>query len=537
LLKGRANYLCRHRLDIAQGSADLAVHELAQLRYLEEWARDTERGDIATAAELPDDARIWPYVTSTVDNCLGQSCDFFDDCFVVKARREAASADVVVVNHHLLFADMALREDGFAEILPSADAIVVDEAHQIADVASTFFGSSLSSHQLRDLCRDSIKVAHNEAPDQPGLAVSAEDLDRATNLLVTHLHRHGPRGDWMQLATAASTEKIFEALANALHGLRDALEIASERGPNAENCYNRALRFTARLELYLGAHEDVDFQWIRWFETTNRGASLHATPVSVAEPFRSMIGSYASAWVFTSATLSVGGDFSHFKRELGIQDATEACWESPFDYAEQGYLYLPHLAMEPRDPAYVEAIAALAVPLVRAARGRTFILFTSFSALDRCADLLRSTLSFPLLVQGEAPRAELLKQFELSGNSVLLGTATFWQGIDVRGPGLSCVIIDKLPFAPPDDPVTRARIAALKANGDNPFFDYQVPEAVLALKQGAGRLIRDATDRGVLVLCDPRIETKGYGKFFLSSMPTLRRTSDLAEVVTFLEQL
>jgi len=537
LLKGRANYLCRHRLDIARGSPELAMHEQAQLTYLDEWARGSERGDIAGAVDLPDDARIWPYVTSTVDNCLGQACDFFDDCFVVKARREAAAADVVVVNHHLLFADMALREEGFAEILPSAHAIIVDEAHQIPDVASKFFGASLSTYQLRDLCRDSVKAAAGEAPDQPGLAEAVASLESAVDGLVTGLRRHGTRGDWAHIAGSPAIAALFEAVWSAICGLRDALEIASDRGPNAENCYSRALRFCARLELYLSAHEDVDFQWIRWFETTNRGATLHATPVSVAEPFQSMIGSYAAAWIFTSATLSVGGDFSHFKRELGIKDPTEACWDSPFDYAAQGFLYLPGLDPEPRDPAYVDAVANLAEPLLNAARGRTFMLFTSFNALDRCADLLRARVSYPLLVQGDAPRAELLRQFEMLGDGVLLGTATFWQGIDVRGPGLSCVIIDKLPFAPPDDPVTRARIAAMKANGDNPFMEYQVPEAVLALKQGAGRLIRDATDRGVLVLCDPRLETKSYGKSFLDSMPPMRRTHSLDEVVTFLEQL
>ena len=250
-----------------------------------------------------------------------------------------------------------------------------------------------------------------------------------------------------------------------------------------------------------------------------------------------MTGAYATAWIFTSATLSVNGDFSHFKRELGISDPVEACWDSPFDYAEQGYLLLPRLALEPRDPAYVEAVVDIAAPIVRAARGRTFMLFTSFTALTRAAELLAERVDLPLLIQGQAPRAELLRQFESRGNAVLLGTATFWQGIDVRGPGLSCVIIDKLPFAPPDDPVTRARISALKAEGGNPFYDFQVPEAVIALKQGAGRLIRDASDRGVLVLCDPRIETKGYGKAFLRSMPGLRRTHELDDVVNFLASL
>ena len=362
-------------------------------------------------------------------------------------------------------------------------------------------------------------------------------LERVVATLAKSLQRCGQRGDWSQLERAGNVTEDFKDVVNLLSALRDQLEIASERGANSENCYNRALRFGARLNLFLGAEDDSDFQWIRWFETTSRGATLHATPVTIAEPFQAATQSYSATWIFTSATLSVAGDFSHFRRELGIDNPTEGYWDSPFNYAEQAFMYLPRLEVEPRDPAYLDAIVELTLPVIDACRGRTFMLFTSYRALDACVELLHGKTQYPLLVQGEAPRAELLKRFDELGNGVLLGTATFWQGIDVRGPGLSCVIIDKLPFSPPDDPVTRARISALKAAGGNPFFEYQVPEAVIALKQGTGRLIRDRNDYGVLMLCDPRIETKSYGKPFLESLPAMTRTNNLDQVVEFLENL
>ena len=539
LLKGRANYLCRHRLEAARGTPDFGLLEQTHLSYLDEWARYTTHGDIATAAELPDDARIWPSVTSTVDNCLGQSCDFFDDCFVVKARREAASADVVVVNHHLLFADMALREEGFAELLPTAEAIVLDEAHQIPDVASKFFGSSLSSYQLRDLCRDTLAAREQEAADMVSLREHCGTLEAVVATLVAALGRCGQSGDWGDLDAAGTVSREFDAVVAALHALRDELEVASERGQNLENCYDRAVRFGVRLQMFIDGEgaSQTDHQWVRWFETSARGAALQATPVSIAEPFQAITGSYSAAWIFTSATLSVNGDFTHFRRELGIEDCLEGCWDSPFDYEEQALLYLPRIQCEPRTPAYLEAVIELAVLLIEAARGRTFLLFTSYRALEACAGMLRPRIEYPLLVQGHAPRAELLKQFEELGDGVLLGTATFWQGIDVRGSALSCVIIDKLPFAPPDAPVTRARIAALETAGVNPFFAYQIPEAVIALKQGAGRLIRDHNDRGVLVLCDPRLETRAYGRLFLDSLPAMKRTNEADEAIAFLERL
>ena len=402
LLKGRANYVCLYRLDLAAGAPELDTEQEAELNYVVEWSRQTTTGDIGHATALGDDARIWPHVTSTVDNCLGHVCDYFEDCFVVKARREAVKADIVVVNHHLLFADMALREEGFAELLPSAEAIVMDEAHHIPDVASTFFAASISTNQLRELCRDTLAAVTREAPDMPAVRELAEQLYVATDAMMRQLQRCGARGDWPPTIASDDLNAGLLTVDSRLTALRDGLELASDRGTGVENCYNRALRFSGRVKLFLDEDCETDEHWIRWFDTSTRGATLRATPMSVAEPFQQLMAGSAASWVFTSATLSVNGDFSHFKRALGIATAHEACWPSPFNYSGQGYLLLPRIAVEPRDPAYLDRVVDTAVEMIEAARGRTFILFTSYQALSYCARQLTDRLDYPLLVQGQA---------------------------------------------------------------------------------------------------------------------------------------
>ncbi len=532
LLKGRANYLCLERLARAHGDPHFGRRELGDLARVTAWARATDSGDIGDVGDVAEDSAVWPFVTSTTDNCLGQACAQFDDCFVVRARRAAAAADVVVVNHHLLFADLALREEGFGEILPTAELVIVDEAHQIPDLAAEAFGEAVSTRQLRDLARDTAKALENEAPDTPDLRDAARVLEQAAQLVVAEFGREPGRQDAARIAARPPLAAALERTRAALIALHAALELAAERGVELAACERRAGELTRRLHDYQAQAAD---DWVRWYDASPRGVVLHATPLAVSDLYQTRVSRHPAAWVYCSATLAVGGELTHFNRELALEPTREAVLDSPFDFARQALLYLPRIAADPGSGAYLDAVIDCARDVIAASRGRAFLLFTSYRALDYCALRLRDTLAFPVLKQGDAPRAALLAEFKRLGNAVLLGTATFWEGVDVRGDALSCVLIDKLPFAPPDDPVTRARARRLEAAGGNPFMEHQVPEAVIMLKQGAGRLIRDRSDRGVLVLCDPRLKSRAYGRIFLQSLPPMPQTRELADVARFFD--
>ena len=530
LLKGRANYLCLYRMDRAAGDPLLGVREQQELARVAAWSRETVLGDIAEISEVPEDSALWPHVTSTVENCLGQRCPMIDDCHVKEARRRAVAADVVVVNHHLLFADMALRDAGFGEILPTAQCVVIDEAHQLPDLAANAFGQTLSARQLRELARDSERAARDEAADMPDLRDAARLLEQGVGQAVEALAQFSGKQSESLLTAHPVLRELLETLAGRLASLNAQLTLAAERGEELEACERRGGELAARFRECL--LED-DQESVRWLEASARGFVLLVTPLSVAERFQSRLESYPAAWVFCSGTLAVGSSLNHFCRELGITDATEAVWQSPFDYARQALMYLPQIGVDPGDERYLPLICDHAEQVLAASRGRAFFLFTSYRALEYCAQRLRSRLPWPVLVQGESPRARLLAEFRALGNAVLFGTSTFWEGVDVRGEALSCVIIDKLPFAPPDDPVARARSQRLTAEGRSAFGELQLPQAVIALKQGAGRLIRDVADRGVLVLCDPRLRSRGYGKTFLKSLPPMPQTRELADVQRF----
>ena len=531
LLKGRSNYLCWHRLQtVGSEGRQLSGKQLHELEEVRAWSVHTASGDIAELGLVSEDSVVWPRVTSTVENCLGQECEFFQDCFVVKARRNAMEADIVVINHHLLFADMVLKEEGFGELLPGADAFIIDEAHQLPEVASIFFGTTLSSHQLRDLARD-VRLEHlREAGDMQDLPDAADRMEAVIHQLRLALGQADRRAAWSEVATDRDVQTILLELAGCLQRLKDWLVLAAERGKGLESCRARATLMNDRL-LLLQEHASSDY--IHWFETFRTSFRLNLTPLDVAPYFRSCVESLQSAWVFTSATLAVGEGFEHFSGQLGLDDARKLKLDSPFNYKKNALLYMPAEMPPPNDRFYVDAVVSCARDILQASKGRAFMLFTSHAALQSAARQLQDTLPYPLLVQGSAPRRELLERFRELGNAVLLGTSSFWEGVDVRGAALSCVIIDKLPFGSPGEPVLQARIEAMREQGENPFMQYQLPRAVINLKQGVGRLIRDENDRGVLVLCDPRLRGKAYGKVFLKSLPDMQQTSSTDVVEKF----
>jgi len=531
LLKGRANYLCVHRLERAESEARFANRRDSEMFVrVREWAARTRRGDISELTDIPEDADLWPWVTSTPENCLGSKCDRYDDCHVNQARREALAAEVLVVNHHLFFADLALKEEGFGQLLPGVEAVIFDEAHQLPEVASNFFGLTVSAHQLANLCRDTIAEEHKEQSAVPGLQSAADRMDKAVADLRLAFGREPQRGPWAMATARPGFRAALDDARARLTDLTNLLDQAAARGSGLANCFRRASGY---LDRFMMLCETPPPEYIPWFETSVRGFQLRLTPLDVANPFRGCMADHPRAWIFTSATLAVDGNFDHFRHQLGLDEAETAIWESPFDYSRQALMYLPERLPEPSAPEYTERVLEVSLPVLAASRGRAFLLFTSHRALKFAAEWLAGKLPYPLLVQGSAPRAELLERFRLLGNAVLLGTGSFWEGVDVRGEALSCVIIDKLPFATPDDPVLKARASAMEEAGRNPFVEYQLPNAVIALKQGAGRLIRDEKDRGVLMLCDPRLLRKSYGKVFLASLPPMSRARVLQDVQAF----
>ncbi|SEO78858.1 ATP-dependent DNA helicase [Aquisalimonas asiatica] len=533
LLKGRTNYLCLYRTDLAEVDARFDRPGTgAQLQAIRQWAAVTDSGDISELAEVPNDAPIWGRATSTADNCLGQECPLYDDCFLMAARRRAQEADLLVVNHHLLLADMALKEGGFGEVLPSADAYILDEAHQLPDVAAQFFGVAVSSRQLQELIRDTHAEYLRDAGDQPALPDCLDVLRKAVQDFRLTLGEAGQRAAWNSLGDGEEAVDALIHLRAAASALAEVLETLAERGRGLENCYRRARDMASLLDRFADGEAEA---FVQWFETYQQAFILRLTPLDVGQPFQARMKKHPAAWVFTSATLSVNEGFDHFLERMGLDRETSTLRvDSPFDYASNALLYAPAGMPEPNSPFYTEAFIERAEAVIRASGGRAFVLFTSHRALQQAAALMRDHLPYPVLVQGDASQNLLLERFREAGNAVLLGTGSFWEGVDVKGEALSAVIIDRLPFASPADPVTQARIDFLRRHGGNPFRDFQIPQAVIALRQGVGRLIRDASDYGVLMIGDPRLTGKSYGRLFLNSLPPMRRTRDLEAVQAFL---
>lgn len=594
LLKGRANYLCRYRLDQARGDTRYSgLQQQMLLQRIVAWSGSTQMGDLAEIDNLPDDTPLLPAITSTAENCLGSDCPQYGECFVVQARQRAQSADVVVVNHHLLLADLALKQEGFGEILPGAEAFIIDEAHQLPELAAQFFGESIGARPLVELARDAITECKASSGALAAVQEPALALEHTTKVLRAAMEPLPIRGGCERLLQEPGLPEALDGLAVALVNLRDALSPLRETAPGLEACHVRAQGFLERIARWrsvpdpddwrpiavdprqspmFAPHQPADAEAdeaapaqqhnepnqaprglaapgqaqgspdvgeeddVRWYELSPRGFRLQRTPLDVSAPLREHRARSRAAWVFTSATLSVAGGFTHISKRLGLWEPRTLLQPSPFDWPSQALCYLPtHLPM-PSDFGYTEAVMQAVLPVLHASKGRAFLLFSSLRALREAARILRAEADnapWPLFVQGESSRAQLLADFLASDNGVLLGSASFREGVDVPGDALVVVVIDKLPFTAPDDPVFEARLAAVRRAGGNPFRDEQLPQAVIALKQGAGRLIRTETDHGVLVLCDPRITEKPYGRIFLNSLPPLPKTRKLADVQRF----
>ena len=536
LLKGRANYVCHYHLARALADGRLPTREDARyLQQIASFARRTQSGDRADLADVPETAGVWLHVTSTRDNCLGSNCEHHDKCFVMRARKQALDADVVVVNHHLFFADVALRDEGISELLPACNTVIFDEAHQLPETASLFFGESVSTSQLLELARDTRVEALAGARDFADLPEAAQALEKAARDL--RLSRREEAG--RMAAGAVPQREDFDAALNTacerLSLTASLLESQASRSEGLAHCAERARKLKQAVERWREGNDD---SYVRWLEIFGHSLQLHATPLSIADIFRKQLSETSRAWVFTSATLSVNGDFKHYCGELGLEDAATATWASPFDFEHQALLYVPKNLPNPNTREYTAAVVHAALPVLMASGGRAFLLFTSLRAMREACEMVRADfkargLDYPVLLQGEGSRTELLDRFRELGNAVLVASQSFWEGVDVRGEALSVVVIDRLPFAPPDDPVLAARIDKMNREGRNAFMEYQVPQAVITLKQGAGRLIRDETDRGVLMICDPRLVDKPYGKRIWRSLPPMKRTRELAEVEAF----
>jgi len=538
LLKGRANYVCHYHLQRNLEGRQHGRGVESDLLRIASFARVSRSGDKSELADVPEEAPAWVLATSTRENCLGQSCPQYRDCFVMAARRDALSADLVVVNHHLFFADVMLKDEGMAELLPACNTVILDEAHQLPDTATLFFGETLSTAQLVELARDIHGETLAGAKDTPEAQQLAAGLDKAARDLRLALPREGMRVAAAAVAREREFADALAALDSALTSLSGALDVLAERSEGLARCADRARQAQGMLERW---RDESRADLVRWIEVLAHSLRLNATPLSVAEIFRKQLDGRPRAWIFTSATLAVAGDFAHYRKEMGLHDARTACWGSPFDYGAQALLYVPRNLPDPNSEEHTRAVVKASLPVIRASGGRAFLLFTTLRAMRLAHQLLREEfdragLPFSLMLQGQGPRSDLLERFRALGDAVLVGSASFWEGVDVRGDALSLVIIDKLPFAPPDDPVLAARLESLERGGGNPFLDYQLPQAAIALKQGAGRLIRDEADRGVLVICDPRLTTKPYGRRILASLPPMKLVRELDEAVLFLKR-
>ncbi|HCZ9049919.1 TPA: ATP-dependent DNA helicase [Vibrio alginolyticus] len=535
LLKGRSNYLCLDRLSrqmVESHTNESDPTLLTQLVKVRAWSSETKTGDLGDCDDLPEDSMIIPTITSTNDNCLGKECPSYTDCFVLKARKRAMDSDIVVVNHHLFLADLAIKETGFGELIPKADVFIFDEAHQLPDIASEYFGQSVSSRQIHDLAKD-IEIAYRtEAKDMRQLQKVGDKLMQSAMDMRIVLGEPGFRGNWREALQSGSIKRELLRLTDSLELAIDVLKIALGRSQLLDTAFERANLIKGRIDRVC----DVDITgYSYWYDTSPRHFALHITPLSVADKFHEQIEIKQGAWIFTSATLAVSGDFKHFTERLGLKPTKQFSLPSPFDYQKQARLCVPRYLPEPNSNGLADKLVRMLAPVIEENDGRCFFLCTSHSMMRELGEKFREVLELPVLMQGEMSKQKTLAEFMELGNALLVATGAFWEGIDVRGDALSCVIIDKLPFTAPDDPLLKARIEDCRLRGGEPFAEVQIPDAVITLKQGVGRLIRDQKDHGALIICDNRLVTRDYGGIFLGSLPPIPRTRDLDGIKAFLK--
>ncbi|HHF3010634.1 TPA: ATP-dependent DNA helicase [Vibrio diabolicus] len=535
LLKGRSNYLCLDRLSrqmVESHTNESDPTLLTQLVKVRAWSSETKTGDLGDCDDLPEDSMIIPTITSTNDNCLGKECPSYTDCFVLKARKRAMDSDIVVVNHHLFLADLAIKETGFGELIPEADVFIFDEAHQLPDIASEYFGQSVSSRQIHDLAKD-IEIAYRtEAKDMRQLQKVGDKLMQSAMDMRIVLGEPGFRGNWREALQSGSIKRELLRLTDSLELAIDVLKIALGRSQLLDTAFERANLIKGRIDRVC----DVDITgYSYWYDTSPRHFALHITPLSVADKFHEQIEIKQGAWIFTSATLAVSGDFKHFTERLGLKPTKQFSLPSPFDYQKQARLCVPRYLPEPNSNGLADKLVRMLAPVIEENDGRCFFLCTSHSMMRELGEKFREVLELPVLMQGEMSKQKTLAEFMELGNALLVATGAFWEGIDVRGDALSCVIIDKLPFTAPDDPLLKARIEDCRLRGGEPFAEVQIPDAVITLKQGVGRLIRDQKDHGALIICDNRLVTRDYGGIFFGSLPPIPRTRDLDGIKAFLK--
>ncbi len=534
VLKGRANYLCLQHMEMAvHDPKDLNQQHISDLQEVVQWSASTKTGDINELSMIAENSMIRARITSTTENCLGQSCPRIEDCFVFKNRKAALESDLVITNHHLLLSDMGLREQGFGEVLPLADVIIFDEAHQLPELASTYFSQTMNSRQLLALIADIKTADHKEAGDIQELAGALAKFEKTIRDVRLVFGQQDQRLNWREVWENSLLSTALPTMLSAYQTIIDILEIACGRGKLLDNCWQRAKAHYNYIDAYIETeNEDA----LRWVEIRGAYLYLNQTPVDISETFQQRLSEYNATCVFTSASLAINNDFNYYSRQLGLEAYQTEVWDSVFDYKTQTCLYIPLDLPEPNQVEFFDAFIERTIKLLSYSEGHAFVLFTSHQALSKSSAILSKAINYPVFIQGQAPRSELLNQFRNTKHAVLLGTGSFWEGVDVKGKALSLVVIDKLPFASPDDPVLQARLNHFSKQGGHPFMDYQVPQAAISLKQGVGRLIRDVRDRGVCVICDRRVIQKAYGKPIIAALPPMPITHDLADVRDFFNE-